>query len=82
MHANFIDLNKVWLEESYRFPKIDKLMDSIAIHAMLSFTDAFFGYRQIPLLPDDEGKNAFITDKGLYYYKVMAFEVKSVGVLS
>ncbi|RVW70030.1 Retrovirus-related Pol polyprotein from transposon 17.6 [Vitis vinifera] len=46
---------------------------------MLSFLDAFSGYHQIPMSPDDEEKTAFITPHGLYCYKAMSFELKNVG---
>ncbi|RVW71622.1 hypothetical protein CK203_052647 [Vitis vinifera] len=36
---------------------------------MLTFLDAFSGYHQIPMSPDDEEKTAFITPHGLYCYK-------------
>ena len=44
---------------------------------MLSFMDAFSGYNQIRMAEEDQKKMAFITDRGLYCYKVMPFDLKN-----
>jgi len=49
MCIDFTDLNKACPKDSYPLLKIDKLVDATARHALLSFTDAFLGYHQIPL---------------------------------
>jgi hypothetical protein len=41
--------------------------------------DAFSGYNQILMHPQDREKTAFITDRGLYCYKVMPFGLKNAG---
>jgi hypothetical protein len=41
--------------------------------------DAFSGYNQILMHPEDREKMAFITDRGLYCYKVMPFGLKNAG---
>ncbi|XP_024013954.1 uncharacterized protein LOC112088034 [Eutrema salsugineum] len=41
--------------------------------------DAFSGYNQILMHPDDREKMAFITDRGIYCYKVMPFGFKNAG---
>ncbi|XP_059436575.1 uncharacterized protein LOC132169575 [Corylus avellana] len=41
--------------------------------------DAFSGYNQIFMHPSDQEKTAFITDRGLYCYKVMPFGLKNAG---
>ena len=41
--------------------------------------DAYSGYNQIPMNPADEEHTSFITDKGLYCYKVMPFGLKNAG---
>lgn len=51
-------------------PKIDKLVDSTAGHALMSFMDAYSGFHQIPLWKDDQEKTAFVTEQGLYCYQV------------
>ena len=74
MCVDFADLNKACPKDSYPLLKIDKLVDATVGHALLSFIDAFSGYHQIPLCPEDQKKIAFITDRGLRYYKMMPFD--------
>ena len=42
--------------------------------------DAFSGYNQITMHPSDQEKTSFITNQGLYYYKMMPFGLKNAGV--
>ena len=46
---------------------------------LMSFMNAFFGYNQIWMAEEDEEKNAFIIDQGLYCYKVMPLGLKNAG---
>ena len=41
--------------------------------------DPFSGYNQILMHPDDQDKTSFITDRGMYCYKVMPFGLKNEG---
>ena len=41
--------------------------------------DAYSGYNQIKMHPTDEDKTEFITDRGIYCYRVMPFGLKNVG---
>ena len=45
---------------------------------MLSFRDVFTRYNQ--LIPDDEDKIMFITNEGVYCYRVMLFGLKNAGI--
>ena len=44
MRFDFTDLNKACPKDCSPLPKIDKLVDSIAIHELLSFINAFSSY--------------------------------------
>jgi len=55
------------------------LVDAMAGHEMLSFMDAFSGYNQILMHPDNQEKTSFITERGIFCYKVMPFGLKNAG---
>ncbi|XP_057517953.1 uncharacterized protein LOC130798872 [Amaranthus tricolor] len=79
MCVDFTDLNRACPKDDYPLPKIDRLVDSTAGHALLSFMDANAGYHQIQLAPEDQTHTAFITSMGVYCYKVMPFGLKNAG---
>ena len=41
--------------------------------------DTYSGYNQIPMHVPDQEHTSFITDSGLYCYKVMSFSLKNAG---
>ena len=63
MCINFIDLNKVCPKDSHLLPRIDQLVDATSGHELLSFIDTFFVYNQIQMVPKDEEKIIFVTDR-------------------
>ncbi|XP_024033525.1 uncharacterized protein LOC112095658 [Citrus clementina] len=79
MCVDFTDLNKACPKDSFPLPRIDQLVDSTAGHGLLSFMDAFSGYNQIPMYEQDEESTAFITNQGLFCYRVMPFGLKNAG---
>jgi hypothetical protein len=79
MCIDFTDLNKTCPMEPFLLLKIDQLVDSTSRHVFLSFMDAFLGYNQIKMCEKDEDKTTFITNLGLYCYKVMPFELRNAG---
>jgi hypothetical protein len=58
---------------------MDLLVDSTFVHELLSFMDAFSGYNQIYMDEAYQEKTSFITEWGLYNYKMMPFGLKNVG---
>ena len=80
MCVDFIDLNKACTKDSFSLSKIDLIVDTTSKHKLLSFMEAFSRYHQIRMHPLDVEKTFFITERGLYCYKVMLFGLKNVGV--
>ncbi|CAA7052868.1 unnamed protein product [Microthlaspi erraticum] len=72
-------IREVKYPDCYPLPHIDRLVEATAGHQLLSFMDAFSGYNQIKMNPEDQEKTAFITDRGTYCYKVMPFGLKNAG---
>ena len=76
---DFTNLNEACPKDSFPVPRIDQMVDTTAGHELLSFMDAYSGYNQIPMFPRHEEYTAFVTDRGLYCYKVMPFGLKNTG---
>ncbi|KAI3746808.1 hypothetical protein L6452_09249 [Arctium lappa] len=76
---DFTDLNKACPKDPFPLPHIDSMVDATAGHELLTFMDAYSGYNQIFMHSDDQEKTAFMTDKGIYCYKVMPFGLKNAG---
>ena len=79
MCVDFIDLNKAYPKDSYSLPQIDTLVDSTARHKLLSFINAFSGYNQIKMSEEDQERTSFVTNQGLFCYKMMSFGLKNAG---
>ncbi|KAL2541248.1 Reverse transcriptase domain-containing protein [Abeliophyllum distichum] len=52
-------------------------VDATSRHKLLSFMDAYSEYNQISMYLPDEEHTSFVTNKGLYCYKVMSFGLKN-----
>ena len=76
---DFTDINRACPKDSFPLPRIDLIVDSTAGHELLSFMDAFSGYNQISMDPDDQEKTSFVTGQGTYCYRVMPFGLKNAG---
>ncbi|KAK4397959.1 Transposon Ty3-G Gag-Pol polyprotein [Sesamum angolense] len=76
---NFTDLNKACPKDPFPLPWIDILIDSTSGCAMLSFLDAYQGYNQISLAPEDQEKMRLVTDQGVFCYNVTPFGLKNIG---
>ena len=76
---DFTYVNRACPKDSFPLPRIDLIVDATAGHELLSFMDAFSGYNQISMDPDDQEKTSFVIGQGTYCYRVMPFGLKNVG---
>lgn len=77
MCVDFTDLNKACPKDNFPLSRVDTLVDSTAGHQTLNFMDTFSGYNHIKMYEPDQEKITFITNQGLYYYRVMPFGLKN-----
>ncbi|XP_024013067.1 uncharacterized protein LOC112087277 [Eutrema salsugineum] len=54
--VDFTDLNRACPKDSFPLPHIDRLVEATAGNRLLTFIDAFSGYNQILMHPDDREK--------------------------
>ena len=78
MCVDFTDLNKACPKDSYPLLRVDILVDFIAQYQLLSFM-AFLGYNLIWMDEANQEKTSFVTNQGLFCYKVMSFGLKNAG---
>ena len=58
---DFTDINRACPKDSFPLPRIDLIVDATAGHELLSFMEAFSGYNQIKMDPNDQEKTSFVT---------------------
>jgi len=78
MCVDYTDLNKACPKDAYHLPSIYRLVDGAAGNKVLSFL-AYYGYNQIPMVPSDMIKIAFIIEDANYFYRVMPFGLKNAS---
>ena len=76
---DFTDVNRACPKDSFPLPWIDLIVDATAGHELLRFMDAFSGYNQISMDPDDQERTSFVMGQGTYCYRVMPFGLKNAG---
>ena len=76
---DFTDVNRACPKDSFPLPRINLIVNATAGLELLSFMDAFSGYNQISMDPDDQEKTSFVTGQGTYCYRVMPFGLKNAG---
>ena len=76
---DFTDIKRACPKDSILLPRIDLIVDATASYELLSFMDAFSGYNQISMDPNNQEKTSFIIGQGTYCFRVMPFGLKNAG---
>ena len=63
---NYVPLNKVTVKDAYPLPDQNEQLRALAGCRYKFALDAWSGYWQIPIAPEDRAKAAFVTHLGLY----------------
>lgn len=79
IYVDFTNLNKACPKDSFPLLRIDQLVNAIAGLKLLTFMDAYSRYNQIRIHLADQEHTFFITEQGLFYYKVTPFGLKNAG---
>lgn len=69
------------MENVYWFYGFEKNVSFLRPVRPLSFMDAYSGYNQICMDPDDIEKLCSTTDLGVFGYKMMQFDLKNAGAI-
>ncbi|XP_058222964.1 uncharacterized protein LOC131332683 [Rhododendron vialii] len=77
--VDYTNLNDACPMDRFPLPRIEQMVDATAGYEQVSFMDAYRGYHQIALAPEDQEKTAFISPRGTYCYKVVPFGLKNAG---
>ena len=62
-------LNKATWKDHFPLPFIDEMLQRLAKHSFFCYLDAYSGYHQIPIHPDDQSKTTFNCPYGTFTYR-------------
>ncbi|GKV49566.1 hypothetical protein SLEP1_g56308 [Rubroshorea leprosula] len=79
MCIDYTNLNHTCPKDCYPMPSIDKLVEAASGNERLSLLDAYSGYHQVPMAPEDEEKTSFYAGDEIYCYVMMPFGLKNAG---
>ncbi|UYV84885.1 K02A2.6-like, partial [Cordylochernes scorpioides] len=71
--VDYRKLNDITKKDSYPFPRIIAILDTLAGSQWFSTLDLKSGYWQVEMHSDDKEKTAFTTGSGLWQFNVMPF---------
>ena len=66
MCVDYTPVNKHCPKDHFPLPRIDQVVDSMAVCDLLSFLDAYSGYNQIRMKVEDEEHTTFIMPYGVF----------------
>lgn len=74
---DYRELNKVTVSDKFGVPQIQDVLDQLQGSRFFSTLDMAWGYWHVPMDPESIPKTAFVTQDGLYQWKVMPFGLKN-----
>jgi hypothetical protein len=77
--VDYRDINKACPKGNFPTPFVDQIFDDCASSEILSLMDAFFGYSQINIAPEDQHKTTFVCPWGTFAYRKIRFGLKNAG---
>jgi len=66
-------LNTATRKDHFSLPFIDQMLERLTGHAYYCFLDAYSGYNQIAIAPEDQEKTTFTCPDGTFTYRRMPF---------
>ncbi|GKU89032.1 hypothetical protein SLEP1_g3225 [Rubroshorea leprosula] len=79
MCIDYTNLNDACPKDCHPMPSIDKLVEAASGNERLSLLDAYSGYHQVRMAPEDEVKTSFYAGDEIYCYVMMSFGLKNAG---
>lgn len=70
---DFRKINEVTIKDAFPLPRIDELIDALAVAEIFSVFDFAHGYWQVEMEEQDKQKTAFMANNNLYEFNVMPF---------
>ena len=71
--VDYRNINAATVKDSFPIPNIDASIDTLVGSRWFSTLDLFSGFWQVEMDKADQAKTAFVTQRGLYQFKVMSF---------
>jgi hypothetical protein len=81
MCVDYTSLNKACPKDPFPLPRIEQVIDFTAGCELLSFLDAYSGYRKKPLAEADQPATTFTIPYDCFYYVKMPFGLKNAGAM-
>ncbi|GKV01291.1 hypothetical protein SLEP1_g13856 [Rubroshorea leprosula] len=79
MCIDYTNLNDACPKDCHPMPSIDKLVEAALGNERLSLLNAYSGYHQVRMAPEDEVKTSFYAGDEIYCYVMMPFGLKNAG---
>ncbi|GKV05830.1 hypothetical protein SLEP1_g17794 [Rubroshorea leprosula] len=79
MCIDYTNLNQACPKDYYPMSSIDRLVEAASGNERLSLLDAYYGYHQVLMAPEDEEKTSFYVGDEIYCYVMMPFGLKNAG---